>query len=289
MKDAQPSATARSVAMRRAMHQLREQPPIFDDPLALRIVGAEAAAWLRAAGAEPDTLGARALRIFLAVRSRVAEDELAAAVARGTRQYVVLGAGLDTFAYRNPYPGLRVFEVDHPSTQEFKRHCLEAAGIAVPDSLTLVPVDFTRETFIEALERAGLDLTRPTFFSWLGVTPYLAPAVTLETLGRIGSLGDGTAVVFDYARPRASAGLLTRWAFDAMARRVARAGEPFIGFFESAELARALRNMGFTRIDDLDADALNARCCRDRTDGVRVVGTIGRVMVAARGGDGVSA
>ena len=134
MHNARPSRTAQRVAMRRAAHQVLDHPRVFEDPLAVAI-----------AGGESETLGApegqamlshysRALRAFLAVRSRYAEDQLAAAVGRGVRQYVVLGAGLDTFAYRNPFQsaGLQVFEVDHPATQEWKRAQLRAAGIAIP-------------------------------------------------------------------------------------------------------------------------------------------------------------
>src|SRR5690242_16483452 len=112
MQRHRPSATAQGVALRRAAHQLRDAPPVFRDPLALSIIGRELEAAVRDAVAQPDDPGTRGLRVFLAVRSRVAEDELARAVERGITQYVVLGAGLDTFAYRNPYTGLRVFEVD---------------------------------------------------------------------------------------------------------------------------------------------------------------------------------
>lgn len=113
------------------------------------------------------------LRAFLAARSRLAEDALTDAVARGVRQYVVLGAGLDTFAYRNPHAGLRVFEVDLPATRAWKRQRLADVQIEVPGSVIYVAIDFAKETLTHALESAGLATGEPTFFSWLGVTPYL--------------------------------------------------------------------------------------------------------------------
>src|ERR1700687_5217949 len=128
------SRTARRAAIRRAAHQLLDQPRVLDDPLALRIIGSEAEEALRSNPKEHHAFS-RAFRAFMAARSRYAEDELARAVALGVTQYVVLGAGLDTFAYRNPHPSLRVFEVDHPSTQAWKCEQLQAAHIPIPPSM----------------------------------------------------------------------------------------------------------------------------------------------------------
>lgn len=131
--------------MKRAAHQLIDHPTIFVDPLALKIIGKEQAVRLQAnlRQFESGPLSSY-VRGFVATRSRYAEDQLDLAVGQGVRQYVILGAGFDTFAYRNPYPGgmLRVFEVDHPATQTWKRACLKEAGITLPDDLTFPPVDF---------------------------------------------------------------------------------------------------------------------------------------------------
>ena len=154
LSEGKPSRTAQATANLRAAHQLLDQPRIFDDPLALRIIGVQAEAAVRAnLGRSPIAT----FRPFVAVRSRYAEDELARAVQRGVRQYVVLGAGLDTFAYRNPYPvsRLRVFEVDHPATQVWKRARLQEAGIAIPESLTFAAIDFETQTLSDGLQRAG--------------------------------------------------------------------------------------------------------------------------------------
>src|SRR6204780_882647 len=156
MQEGKFSRTAQRVAIRRAAHQLLDNPKVLDDPLALRIIGAEAANLLRTDPKEHHAF-ARAFRAFMAARSRFAEDELARAVERGVTQYVILGAGLDTFAYRNPHPGLRVFEIDHSATQAWKREQLQSAGIAIPPSLTFVPVDFEHQTLANALARSGLN------------------------------------------------------------------------------------------------------------------------------------
>src|SRR5271170_3182658 len=173
MEQSIASRSALRVALRRAAHQIHDSPVVFNDPLAVAILGEAYAEELRRTPLRPDRPFSIGLRAFLVARSRYAEDNLSRAVAAGVGQYVLLGAGLDTFAYRNPHAGLRVFEVDHPATQQWKREQLEAAGIAIPAALTFVPVDFERQTLAEGLGQAGLDLSAAAFFSWLGVTPYL--------------------------------------------------------------------------------------------------------------------
>ena len=145
MIDNIPSVTAQRVALRRAAHQLFDRPRVFEDPLAVTIIGEEAAAQL---GSEPDrfeTTASRRLRAYMAARSRFAEDELQRAIERGATQYVILGAGLDTFGYRNNLTGLRVCLADHPATQSWKRRQLDAAGMFMPTSLTFVPADFEKQ------------------------------------------------------------------------------------------------------------------------------------------------
>src|SRR4029077_7114680 len=144
-----------NVAKKRAVHQILDNPKIFEDPLALRIIGAEAESRLRLMLAESQKPEERAFRAAVMVRNRYAEDELARSIQRGVRQYIILGAGLDTFAYRNPFPHLRVFEVDHPATQAWKRSCLEKAAIPIPASVTYVSVDFERQMITNALRPSG--------------------------------------------------------------------------------------------------------------------------------------
>lgn len=270
MHDHLPSKTALRVAARRAAHQLVDHPKVLDDPLAIRILGNHA----------PIQRSLDNLRAFVAVRSRFAEDELACAVARGVKQCVVLGAGLDTFAYRNPHPELRVIEVDHPATQAWKRDLLASSAIDIPDSVTFVAVDFAKQSLSEELARSGFSSQDAAFFSWLGVVPYLSRDAAFGTLRWIASLAEGSGVVFDYAVARSQLGFLERVALDALARRVARAGEPFQLFFEPAQLAAALSALGFRHLQDLGSDDINTRYLANRKDGLKVRGNLGRLMSA---------
>jgi methyltransferase (TIGR00027 family) len=283
MLKGRPSLTAHRVALRRAAHQLVDRPPVFADPLALAIVGSESANALRNdPGRFERNPWSRSLRAFMAVRSRYAEDQLAAAVGHGVHQYVVLGAGLDTFAYRNPYAEspLRVFEVDHPATQAWKRERLTEAGIKVPGNLTFAPVDFEAQTLPDGLRAAGLDFGQPAFFSWLGVTPYLTRDTVMKTLRCVAGFPRGSGIVFDYGVPREALPWTSRWAFDRMAARVAKAGEPWQTFFEPAALGAELLEAGFSRLEDLGTAELNVRYFAGRRDGLKLAG-MGRLAYAA--------
>jgi methyltransferase (TIGR00027 family) len=280
MQQGQGSRTADRVAERRAAHQVRDRPLVLDDPIALRIIRPEVAHELRTnPPAQESSMLGPYLRAFFVMRSRFAEDALAAAVADGVRQYVVLGAGFDTFAYRNPFPELRVFEVDHPDTQAIKRQRLANSGIDIPPSLTFVPVDFTAMKLDDALQASGFDAIRPAFFSWLGVVPYLERPAIDATFRFIASLPEKSAVAFDYAVPPESLGWTARLIFWRMAKRVAALGEPWKTFFDPQTLTRDLRRLGFSSAEDFGADALNARYFAGRTDKLRIGGA-GRMAMA---------
>jgi methyltransferase (TIGR00027 family) len=283
VQDEKPSATAWRVALARAAHQLFDRPKVFDDPLALRIVGAYAP------GNSPEsffhdrykfTRRARFVRALLVVRSRVAEEELAAAVQRGVRQYVLLGAGLDTFAYRNPHAGLRVFEVDHPATQAWKRKILRRAGIVEPESLTFVPVNFERQTAMEGLVASGFDRSAPAFFAWLGVTMYLPEDAVYSVLQTIAAEPPGSGVIFDYTVSKNEMSLLGRLMVAVVNRRLRRINEPWVTFLSPEILASKLRSFGFHDVRDWSAGELNARYLSGRTDSLRV-GPVGRLMIAS--------
>jgi methyltransferase (TIGR00027 family) len=190
------------------------------------------------------------------------------------RQYVVLGAGLDTFAYRNPLRsmGLQVFEVDHPATQEWKRARLDDAGIAVPGNMTFAAVDFERQSLEEGLIEAGFEKHQPAFFAWLGVTPYLSRAAFDATIRFIAGMPSGSGVAFDFAVERSLLSPMQQTALDGLAARVARAGEPFQLFFDPVALVRDLARLGFGHIEDLNCDRINARYFAGRSDGLAVSG-----------------
>lgn len=225
-------------------------------------------------------LFANSLRAHLAVRSRLAEDTLATAIADGVRQYVVLGAGLDTFALRNTEPGLRIFEVDFPATQSWKRRRLQEVGIAEPPNLTFVPIDFERQELGQTLSAAGFDRNAPSFFSWLGVVPYLEEDAIWRTLGWVASVvGRGGGIVFDYAAPPAPWNLPVRALMALFKARVAAAGEPLKTFIDPTRLLPQLTKLGFTRVQDYDRLALNRSYFVERTDGLRLRG-LGHLVVA---------
>ncbi len=282
MREARPSRTAQRVAVRRAEHQIFDHPKVLDDPIALPIVGAAAEAELRASTLRRPSRFGRYIRAFMVARSRYAEDELAGAVVRGARQFVILGAGLDTFAYRNPFAesALRVFEVDYPATQAWKQERLAAAKIPIPASLRFAPVDFERQSLADGLQQAGFDSRAITFFSWLGVTPYLTADVVTSTFRFIAATPAGGGVVFDYAVPRELLNWKQKLVLDFISRRVAAAGEPFRTFFAPAALVAELRRIGFSRTEDLGETEINARYFQDRADRLRVGGGLGRFMSA---------
>ncbi|MGO8733324.1 MAG: class I SAM-dependent methyltransferase [Terriglobia bacterium] len=257
MQLGKPSRTAWAAAAHRAAHQVLEQGRIFADPLALRILGEDAETVARQAEGQPSR---RRMRIFIAVRTRFAEDALAAAVGRGVRQVVVLGAGLDTYAYRSTLRDrLRIFEVDHPATQAWKRQRLEDAAIPIPNSLTFAPIDFERQTLAEGLAAAGFDVSQQTFFTWLGVVPYLTLEAVWSTLGFIASLPNGAHVVFDYSDPPASLPAEARINHERRATHVAELGEAWLNYFEADELRAKLLALGFSEVEDLGPPRIAAR------------------------------
>jgi methyltransferase (TIGR00027 family) len=260
MQPGQPSRTALGAAGLRTAHQVLDGGAIFSDPLALRILGSGADDLVREAQAETDPFRQR-LRWFIAIRSRIAEDALAAALKRGVRELVVLGAGLDTYAYRAPHtPDLRIFEVDHPATQAWKRRRLAEAEIPLPAALTFVPIDFERETLADGLAAAGFDSTQQTFFTWLGVVPYLTDEAIFSTLGFIAGLSGGAHVVFDYVNPTASViEPARRAAHEALAARVAAAGESIRNHFDSDALHVRLKALGFRDVEDFGWAEIAAR------------------------------
>jgi methyltransferase (TIGR00027 family) len=278
MDQAIPSKTALRVALRRAAHQIHDSPVVFDDPIAVALLGPAYAEELRRTPLRDDRPFSIALRAFLVARSRYAEDNLRKAVKGGVEQYVLLGAGLDTFAYRNSYAKLRVFEVDHPATQQWKRELLQRNRIAIPESVTYTPVDFERQSLSSQLRDAGFNHSAPSFFAWLGVVPYLTLEAFRGTVSFIAAQTPGSGLTLDYGQPRAVLPLLERLAHDSLASRVEKAGEPFRLFFTPAEIATEFSR--FHSLEDLGAPEINARYFSGRADQLAVRGTAGRLFSA---------
>ncbi len=279
MRPSRPSRTALRVALRRAAHQIYDaRPLILDDPIAVPILGSNYAEELRKTATRLHKPHSVALRAFLVARSRYAEDTLALAIQRGVTQYVLLGAGLDTFAYRNPYPQLHVYELDFPATQHAKRALLQQNNIPIPTNLTYVPIHFEQHAISEQLLAVGFNPGAPTLFAWLGVVPYLTLEAFRATVRFIAASPHGGGVVLDYGLPRTALPPLEQLAHDSLAERVALAGEPFQLFFTPAEIAAELT--AFHHIEDLGSPEINARYFTDRTDRLATLGTAARILSA---------
>ena len=276
VRQGQPSRSALSVASLRAVHQLLDEPLVLPDPVALPLLGASTEAALRD---DPFALNdpmSRGLRGALVARSRFVEDELSSCVAAGVRQYLVLGAGLDTFAYRNPYrdEALRVFEVDHPGTQRWKQQLLAEAGIGVPASLTFVPADFERDDLGSALRQAGFRANQAACVSWMGVTMYLTVEAVLATLRTVASFAAGSCLCFDYRVPVTMLNPVERVISEITEQQIAALGEPWLSNFDPTQLQTQLLELGFSSAASATPDNLNARYFARRKDGLRMGGAV---------------
>ncbi|HLY43428.1 MAG TPA: SAM-dependent methyltransferase [Terracidiphilus sp.] len=257
MKPNDPSRTALMIARQRAAHQVLDHGSILHDPFAVKILLEDEQNVLQFASAHP---AASIGRLFTTARSRIAEDFLSIAVAKGVRQIVILGAGLDTFALRNPYAALEmcIYEVDHPATQESKRQRMAEAQLAVPPWLIFVPVDFERDDLGEKLAAAGLQQNSPAFFTWLGVTPYLTQEAIGSTLDHIASIRN-SEVVFDYMEPAAGFSEELRQLEKARDEQLEKMNERSVSRFEPAGMAALLRVHGFSDFEDIDFEEIRSR------------------------------
>jgi methyltransferase (TIGR00027 family) len=278
--DGAPSQSALTAAAARAAHLVVDQEPwIFADDLAEVLLGPSAdelIGYHRAHGGHLVLAGARAQVIC---RSRYVEDRLATLAAQGLRQYVILGAGLDTFAYRSTLAGgLAVFEVDHPATQDWKRRRLAAAGLAVPPGTRLVPADLESGSLAGALRQAGFDPSRPALVAWLGVTMYLTREAIGTVLADLAGFAPGTELVTDYMLPAGLRDAAGDAYVDLVAPATAERGEPWRTFLAPDDLTAWLERCGFGAVEHVpQRDAVPAALWR-RADALRP----GRLAVLAR-------
>src|SRR5271168_2888431 len=249
MKPNDPSRTALMIARQRAAHQVLDRGSILYDPFAMKILREDEKEVLQFANGHPlASIG----RLITAARSRIAEDALSRAVERGVQQIVILGAGLDTFALRNPHGArqIRIYEVDHPATQAWKRQRVAEAEIALPPCLIFVPVDFERDDVGEKLVTAGFQQNSPAFFTWLGVVPYLTQDAIGRTLAYISSI-QNSEVVFDYMEPPEAFSEELRQIEKARTEQLEKIGERSDTRFEPAGIAASLRSHGFCAIEHI--------------------------------------
>jgi methyltransferase (TIGR00027 family) len=265
------SDTAALTAMLRAAHQLvDDEPRVVDDPIAISLV--DGAARERIA-ARSEALLSPALmipRAAVLLRTRYAEDLLAQAVAQGVNQFVILGAGLDTFAFRQPAFArrLQIYEVDHPATQAWKRERLGNAGIAVPINLHWAPIDFERQALGAGLQNAGFDGSKQAFFSWLGVTQYLTLPAIDATLRFVIALPSPSTIVLSFMLPNIDLPSEEAEAARAVAENAAKTGEPWLTRISPQDLVVRLTQLGFRKVVHLGPEEANARYVAGRRDGL---------------------
>jgi methyltransferase (TIGR00027 family) len=260
MPDRNASRTALGTAYMRASHQLLDVPPlILEDPIAVTLLGPAAARRIRDSAESYQSPERRALRAHVVLRSRFAEDRLASAVSRGVTQYILLGAGLDTFILRQPpwAQALRILEIDHAGTQAAKRARLAAAGLAVPKNAGFGAIDFEHESLLDGLLRYRVSLNEPTFFSWLGVTMYLEVDAIDAVLRSVAVFPPCSEIVLTFATPPGD----SPSPFD---RHAASLGEPWESYFEPAALEAMLRGAGFPDVEFLSPEKAEALYFRQR-------------------------
>jgi len=305
VNDGGPSRTALIAALMRAAHTRLDRPQLIDDPWGDRLVSdAEKAALYQRVldDADPERKGRleslrspqaaidavlRSHRTYAGVilRSRYAEDALEGAVAAGARQYVLIGAGFDSFIVRQP-PFAReisIFEIDHPASQAMKRQRLEDCAVRIPPNVHFVPADLTRESLASVLARSNFSRAGPAFFSWLGVTIYLPRDANLATLrGVATSAAAGSEVVFTYIDQRALEERRSA-ALEKMRPSRATLREPWISGFNPATLAKELKALGLLLVEDLGGLELRDRYCAGQRNGLSpgTSGHVARARVAA--------
>jgi methyltransferase (TIGR00027 family) len=266
-----PDQTAVRVALWRAMHVLVDPPPhVLEDEVGLRLAAPEAG-WRDRPDMDP--VFTSGFRAHVVARSRFIEDLVAAQAARAAGQYVLLGAGLDTFAQRRPDVAARlgVFEVDQPGPQAWKRRRLTELGYGVPDWLRLVPVDFEAGgSWRDEIAAAGFDAGRPAVVASTGVSMYLTREANAATLRELASLAAGSTVAITFQLPAELVDERDQPGRQIAVDGAARSGTPFISFFTPAQMLALAREAGFTDVRHVSGTALNERYFAGRADGLRM-------------------
>jgi len=273
MKARDVSSTMILTAVQRAAHQvLDDEPRILDDPIAVGLTEGCGREEILAAAQDYRSPVAMLLRSAFVLRSRFTEDCLRFAVDRGIRQYTILGAGLDTFAYRQPAWArkLTIFEVDHPSSQEYKRECLAARGIQIPANLRFCACDFEHQSLDEALAETSFHRGTTKFFSWLGVTQYLTRDAIGTTLRFVLSMPPGSEITFQFVVPHDHLSGIDAEVSSFAANGAAARGEPWITRLDPEECEVWLANMGFSKVFRLTPEEAQRRYFDGRRDGLRV-------------------
>lgn len=280
--EAAPDSTAVRVALWRALHVEVDAPPhVLVDDLGLRLAAPDAS-WRERPDMHPQWTAT--FRASIIARARFVEDLLAEQVARGVDQYVILGAGLDTFVQRRPELAarMRVFEIDRPGPQAWKRQRLVELGFGIPDGLRLVPVDFeVGARWNEALVAAGYDRTRPAVVASTGVSMYLTREANAATLREVAELGSDITFVTSFLVPLELADPAVRPGLERAAQGARASGTPFVSYFRPTEMIELALASGFTRAKHVSAAVLTERYFAGRADGLRPPNNAEELVVAA--------
>lgn len=275
-----PENTAVRVALWRALHVQADPPPhVLEDEIGLRLVAPEAA-WRDRPDMGPFT---RPFRASILARARFIEDLVAEQVERGVGQYVILGAGLDTFAQRCPALASRlvIFEIDQPGPQAWKRQRLVDLGFGVPPYLRLVPVDFEAgDAWWERLVAAGLDRDRPAIIACTGVSMYLSRRAVAAMLGQIATLAPGSTLAMSFLLPIEMVDPELRVGVERAAAGLRASGTPFISHFTPPQILALAREAGFRQVQHVSSAALAGRYFAGRTDGLRPPDSAEEMLVA---------
>ncbi len=263
-----PDSTAVRTALWRALHVELDAPPhVLDDTIGLQLADPDPE-WRSRGDMHPD--GTRAFRASIVARARYLDDLVIDRAAAGVAQYVVLGAGLDTFAQRHPAVEARIFEVDQPGTQDWKRRRLTEIGFPPGENLQFVPVDFERgEAFPDALRSNGFDETSPAVVSSTGVSMYLTKEATQTTLRQVAEMADGSVLAMTFMLPLDLTDATERPMQESVEAAAARLGTPFISHYSPTEMVEMCRAAGFSAAQHVSPDDLTARYFAGRTDGLR--------------------
>lgn len=265
-----PDHTAVRTALWRALHVEIDAPPhVLEDTIGLRLIDPPSD-WRQRPDMDPRF--SAMMRSAIVARARVVDDLVAEAAGRGVDQFVILGAGLDTFAERRSdlVPPVRVFEIDQPATQAWKQRRLVESGVGVPDGLRFVPVDFEAgEAWWEALTAAGFDPTRPAVVASTGVTMYLTREAIVATLQQLAALAPGSALAMTFMRPAELLSADDRRGFEIAERGARAAGTPWLSLFAPDDFVALVRSAGFPTVEYVSADDTTARWFAGRADGLR--------------------
>ena len=274
------SRTAMATSLMRALHSRSDASPLLDDPWGDRLIPnserdrmsqriltrmnseARARALLTPDSILDEFLRTNAAYPGVVIRSRYAEDALRQAADRGVRQYVLIGAGFDSFALRRPAFSdvLDIFEIDHPATQLMKIERIKECGVSLPESVHFIAADLVKEDLATALTRSSFQRNEAAFFSLLGVTVYLTREANLATLRAVVTCGsEGSELVFTYVDQREFAPGGSRSPHNQNARAVATMGEPYVSGFDPKEIAKDLADVGLELVEDLDGNAMSER------------------------------